>query len=212
MFKLNPRVMLAGATVCALAVSGCGDVARSGRGPAQVVIDALLAAPGATPDEFVGNLASDVQTMRTQPAPCTTNNPCATIFNDLGQVQMSLLLKDPGQPGFPSAASGLNSVTFTRYRVEFQRTDGRNVQGVDVPYAFDQAATFTVPASGTATASFELVRNSAKLEAPLRELVSEARFVSTMARVTFYGRDQAGNDVVASGVISVTFGNFADPQ
>ncbi len=212
MFKLNHRMMLAGAAACALTVAGCGDVARSGRAPAQVVIETLTAASGAAPDEFGGTLASDVITLRTQPAPCTQASPCPTIYGDLGQVQMSLVLKDQGQPGLPSAASPLNAVTITRYRVEYQRTDGRNAQGVDVPYAFDSAATFTVPANGAVTGAFELVRTNAKLEAPLRELAIESRILSTIARVTFYGRDQAGNDVVATGSIGVSFGNFGDPQ
>jgi len=30
--------------------------------------------------------------------------------------------------------------------------------------------------------------------------------------VTFYGRDQAGNDVSATGSIGIVFGNFADPN
>jgi hypothetical protein len=212
MFKLNHRVMLAGAAACALLVAGCGDVARAGRAPGQVVIESLQGASGAAPDEFGGTLSSDVITLRTQPAPCTQTSPCPTIYGDPGQVQMSLVLKDQGQPGFPSAASPLNAVTFTRYRVEYRRTDGRNVQGVDVPYAFDSGATFTVPASGTVTAAFELVRNNAKMEAPLRELASEFRILSTIATVTFYGRDQAGNDVTAAGNIGVAFGNFGDPQ
>lgn len=212
MFKLTHRMMLAGAVACALPVAGCGDVARSGRAPAQVVIESLTAASGAKPDEFGGTLSSDVLTLRTQPAPCTQASPCPTIYSDLGQVQMSLVLKDQGQPGLPASASPLNAVTFTRYRVEYQRTDGRNVQGVDIPYAFDSGATFTVPASGTVTAAFELVRNNAKQEAPLRELIVESRILSTLARVTFYGRDQAGNEVTAAGTIGVAFGNFGDPQ
>jgi hypothetical protein len=212
MFKLNSRVMLAGAAMCALAVSGCGDVARSGRAPAQVVIEALTAASGAEPQEFFGNLSSDVITNRTQPAPCSPTSPCPTVFNDLGQVQMSLVLRNPGQPGLPSAATPLNAVTMNRYRVEYRRTDGRNVPGVDVPYAFDSAATFTVPATGSVTGVFELVRNTAKMEAPLRELTVQPHVLSTIATVTFYGRDQAGNEVSATGQIGVSFGNFGDPQ
>ncbi len=212
MFKLNHRVMLAGAAACALLVAGCGDVARSGRAPAQVVIEALTAASGAAPDEFGGMLSSDVITLRTQPAPCTQASPCPTIYGDPGQVQMSLVLKDQGQPGLPSAATPLNAVTFTRYRVEYRRTDGRNTPGVDVPYAFDSGTTFTVPANGIVTHSFEIVRHVAKMEAPLRELTVQPQVLSTIATVTFYGRDQAGNDVVASSQIGIAFGNFGDPQ
>jgi len=30
--------------------------------------------------------------------------------------------------------------------------------------------------------------------------------------VTFYGHDQAGNDISATGSIGVEFGNFGDPE
>jgi hypothetical protein len=37
--------------------------------------------------------------------------------------------------------------------------------------------------------------------------------ISTIARVTFYGRDQTGREVTVTGPqISVNFGNFADPS
>ncbi len=211
MLKWNHRVVLAGALAGAVAVAGCGDVSRTGRAPAQVVIEKLEAASGAAPDEFFGSLASDVLTMRTQPAPCSEASPCPTVFNDFGKATMSLVMKDPGQPGFPSSPSALNTVTFSRYRVEYMRTDGHNIQGVDVPYAFDSAATFTVPVNGSVAGAFEIVRTIAKSEAPLQALVSQAKTIQTIAKVTFYGRDQAGNEVIATGNIGISFGNFADP-
>ena len=39
-----------------------------------------------------------------------------------------------------------------------------------------------------------------------------AQLISTVAEITFYGKDQAGNDVVATGTMSVNFGDFGDPQ
>jgi len=110
-----------------------------------------------------------------------------------------------------NAPSALNDVTFTHYHVVYRRTDGRNTPGVDVPYAFDSAATFTVSTTNT-TASFELVRHVAKEEAPLASLfVNNAVLITTIADVTFYGKDQAGKNVSVTGSIQVTFGDFADP-
>jgi hypothetical protein len=83
---------------------------------------------------------------------------------------------------------------------------------VDVPYAFDGAATFTVAPEGSSIGGFTLVREVAKREAPLATLVSGSTLITTIAYVTFYGRDQAGNDVSVTGLIEVTFGNFGDPQ
>ena len=125
---------------------------------------------------------------------------------------MSLIMRDPGLPGAPTAPSAINQITISRYRVTYRRTDGRNTPGVDVPFPFDGAVTFTIPASGVATAGFELVRHTAKQEAPLRGLASGGSIISTIADVTFYGRDQAGNDVAVNGTITIDFGNFGDPS
>jgi hypothetical protein len=34
--------------------------------------------------------------------------------------------------------------------------------------------------------------------------------ITTIAEITFYGRDQVGHEVSATGRITVEFGNFAD--
>jgi hypothetical protein len=198
--------------VCAGFGSACGEVARQGQSPVQVVVNSLQAASGAEPDELAGTLLSDVVTNVTTPAPCTPTTPCPTIYDDPAEVTMSLALKDPGTPLTPSTPSALNQVTFTRYRVAYRRTDGRNTPGVDVPHAIDSALTFTVPSSGQATAGFEIVRHTAKKEAPLAALANNPTIIATIADVTFYGRDQAGHDVTASGSIGINFGNFGDPR
>ena len=189
--------------------ASCGEFTREGRSPAIVVVRSLLVARGDTPDEFVGNLLSDVLVMRTSPAPCSDTSPCPTIFNDIGEVQMSLILKDPGIAANPT---NLNQVTINRYRVEYRRTDGRNTPGVDVPFPFDSAITFTVLNDGVASMDFEIVRHVAKQEAPLKALLVNGNIISTIARVTFYGRDQAGNDVSVWADVGVDFGDFADPD
>lgn len=190
--------------------ASCGDVSRTGRSPVQIVVRSLQAARGDAPEELGGTLHSDVIVMMTTPLPCAPENPCPTVFNDVGSVEMSLILKDPGSPGVASTPSALNSVTINRYRVDYIRTDGRNVQGVDVPFSFDSGVTFTIPADGQATAGFEIVRHSAKQEAPLRALRFNGQKISAIATVTFYGQDQAGNEISASGNIGVDFGDFGD--
>jgi hypothetical protein len=195
----------------ALVSTGCGELVRQGRTPAQVVINTLEAASGAEPDTMGSVLHSDVITLvDRQVSGQTVQVP--TIFSDNGEVTMSLIMRDPGTPSAPSAPSALNQITITRYNVRYRRTDGRNTPGVDVPFGFDGAVTFTVPSSGTVTAGFELVRHTAKQEAPLRALASNGVIISTLAEITFYGRDQAGNEVSVSGSLTVDFGNFGDPS
>jgi hypothetical protein len=173
--------------------SACGEFTREGRSPVVLVVDSLFV------NDDQGTLNSDVLTK-------------GSTFNDVAEVQMRIILKDPGAPGITVNPTLLNAVTITRYRVEYRRTDGRAVQGVDVPYAFDSAVTLTVPSDGTGTTTFQLVRHSAKEEAPLRALSSNFDIISTIAYVTFYGRDQAGNDISATASIGIDFGDFADPS
>jgi hypothetical protein len=135
------------------------------------------------------------------------------VYEDIGQVNLRIAMKDPGTTDSPTSPSPTNEITVSRYRVVYTRSDGRNTQGIDVPYTFDGAATGTVTASGT-TLTFVLVRAQAKLEAPLKALAGGGGSVviSTIAQVTFYGRDQAGNDTSVTGTISVNFADWADSQ
>jgi hypothetical protein len=199
---------LAAALGTAVLTAGCGEVSRSGRSPVQLVIESLTAAPGSDDSNFGSFLLSDVETLVED----DDGNLIPTIFNDAGQVTMRLVLKDPGVPGIPSSPSPLNEVTVYRFRVVFRRADGRNTPGVDVPYPFDGGVTATVPADSTASFGFPLVRHTAKQEAPLAALRTQPVNISTLAEITFYGRDQAGNEVSATGMLQVEFGNFADPE
>jgi hypothetical protein len=189
---------------CAGIGSGCGEVARQGRSPSQIVINNLQAAAGGA-QTFSGVLQSDVITRAQEDDPAS-----CTIFNDSGQVTMSIVLKDQGTPATAASPTPLNQVTFTRYRVVYRRTDRTDggVPGTDVPFPFESAVTFTVPETGQATAGFNLVRQTAKLEAPLLALRRSAVLLSMIADVTFMGRDLAGNDVMATGSIGITFGDF----
>lgn len=195
----------------AAGTASCGDVARNGRSPVFLVIDSLGAVSGGSSSATVTSfLTSDVQRLDTKPAPCSDTSPCATTYGDSGEAIFRLSPKDIGPAGALTAPTTNNQVTLRRYRVTYRRADGRNTQGVDVPYAFDGAATVTVPATGTAKLGFELVRNAAKMEAPLVQLVNNPTIITTIADVTFYGQDQVGNEIQATGSIQVDFGNFAD--
>jgi hypothetical protein len=202
---------LAAAAALALLSISCGDVVRSGKSPMFLVIDSLQGRRGGGSDTTLGNpLQSDVLTLVTSPAPCTIERPCPTVFNDLGQVALRIVPKDIGTSAAPTEPSTNNEVTIMRFHVSYRRADGRNTPGLDVPYAWDGAATGTVSIGGQATMSFELVRRSAKQEAPLRDLVDSPTVLTTTAEVTFYGQDRVGNEISVAGSIQVDFGNFRD--
>jgi hypothetical protein len=209
---IRPR---AGATALALAAAvafhaGCTSTQTDGVSPSYLIVNSLEAASGAEPDDFGGTLASDVITLVSSGS---GTGKVATVFADLGEVNFSLGLKDPGSATSPTVPSTSNFITVDRYHVQFIRADGRNTPGVDVPYAFDGAFTVTVSGSG-ATASLTIVRIQAKEEAPLRALAGNggAQAISTIAEVTFYGHDQAGREVSAVARISVNFADWGDPS
>lgn len=207
---VNHRIAALLLAASAVVTTACGEVARTGRSPGYLQIVRLEAASGAEPDKFSNTLSSDVLTLVKD----DDDNLIPTIFGDSGRVEFRVGLKDPGPSAAPTQPSQLNAITLSQYRVVFRRSDGRNTQGVDVPYAFDGGLTFTVPAAGTASGTFAVVRIQAKEEPPLRNMAYNggAQLISTIAEITFYGKDQAGNDVVATGTMSVNFGDFGDPQ
>ncbi len=212
-FNRGLRSVLALAAVAAvsLASTSCGDVVRSGRAPVFLVIDLLQGQQGgSTPGPASGTLTSDVITNVRSPAPCTNQSPCPTIFSDSGLVTLRSVLKNIGSPEAPTVASSNNDVTITRYRVRYRRSDGRNVEGVDVPYGFDGAVTGSVAVGDSRILSFELVRHVAKEESPLIQLRTSPTIIASICDVTFYGQDQVGNEINVTGSILIEFGNFGD--
>ena len=206
MTAFNQLKKLSGAAAILAITVSCGDVVRQGNSPVYLVVDQLTGTSGASSGGGASNtLQSDVITMITTPSPCTQDAPCPTVFSDAGAVELRALQKDVSA----TAPTSNSEVTINRYHVSYQRADGRNTPGVDVPYAFDGAATGTT-VGGKLNLTFELVRHVAKEESPLVELGSNAAVITTIAEVTFYGRDQVGNDISVSGSMQIDFGNFGD--
>jgi hypothetical protein len=186
-------------TVLALAAGpACTVTQRPGTSPVQLVIASLEGGPGDDVSTFRHTFASDVLTN-------------GRVIDDGGRVLLALILKDPGTADLPTRPAPANLVTISRYRVHFVRADGRSSPGVDVPYAFDGAVTFTVGPEG-GVGRFVLVRAQSKLEPPLIMLRESGGSValSTLAEVTFYGRDQAGHELNVVGLIGVNFADWAD--
>lgn len=203
--------LLAGAA-CLLATASCGgELLRTGRAPVFLIMSSLEAARGSSPGTFTTNLLSDVQTM----VDMTINGETVrvpTTFNDLGRATIRVELKDPTVT--VTTPSAINTVTINRYRVNFRRTDGQNQPGRDVPFGFDGGVTASIGPGQEVELPFDLVRHSHKSEPPLRNLINGGglSFIYTIAEITFYGRDQNGNEVVVTGTMDVAFGDFGDDQ
>lgn len=205
---VRSATMLLVAGICGLSLTSCADAARTGSGPAYLIMESVTASAGGGTASFTSNLLSDVQVL----VDVTVNGVTVkqpTIFNDLGKATIRAEMKNSLSPTSPSS---LNSITINRYRVRYRRSDGRNTEGGDVPFGFDGATTVTIPIGVAAEVNFDLVRHQAKVERPLITLVGNRGliFISTIAEVTFYGHDQAGNEVSITGSIDVQFGDFGD--
>ena len=177
----------------AVASASCGSV-REGTGTSFLIVEGMDFAPGNDRTQFEATLHSDV------------NTPGGN-FDDLGRATFRLGLKDPGPSAAPNTPTQNQFITIDRYHVRFFRADGRNTQGVDVPYEFDGAFTATVR-SNSVQSAFVVVRHDAKREAPLAILGSNRLILTIIAEITFYGRDQTGHETQAVARASIDFGNF----
>jgi len=108
--------------------------------------------------------------------------------------------------------SQYNDIQVTRYVVTYVRADGRNVEGVDVPYSFEGSLSALVRIGISTPVSFVIVREVAKQEPPLFNL--RAAFpgdvLNVTAKVDFYGRDLANKAVKATGLLPVFFANYGN--
>ena len=131
-----------------------------------------------------------------------------TIFADVATATIRAALLDP-DPLIGSSA--YNDVILDRYVVSYSRVDGRNRQGVDVPYTFEGALTQVVKVGGTSSVSFVVVREVAKAESPLVDLVKGTGdgVIEMTAKVEFYGHDQTNHAVKAVGYLTIFFANYA---
>ena len=140
---------------------------------------------------------------------CAANedNPPCTVFNDNAVVTFEGRPKD-----LTNFSSATNDVVFERYRVTYNRADGRNVPGVDVPFSFDGVSSFRVALDGTQVSrAFIVVRHQAKRESPLREISENSSgILSVLARMDFFGRDGAGRQIQVSAFLSITFADFGN--
>ncbi len=134
------------------------------------------------------------------------------IINDNGVAEISVVPIDPFLTA--NEITPYMDVLVDQIDVKFERTDGRNTEGVDVPYSFSQPMNIVVSINKVVEVPFVLIRHVAKLEAPLlalREVPSQVFVLQLIAIVTIHGKDLGGHRVApVTGYISVWCANFAD--
>jgi hypothetical protein len=105
-----------------------------------------------------------------------------------------------------------------RYEVSYYRSDGRGVQGVDIPYTISGNLTQVIDAatSGSVDVPMTVVRSQAKLEPPLINLWGDsdgilggtALKVTMFAKITVHGSTIAGQAVETTGALEIHFADF----
>jgi len=133
----------------------------------------------------------------------------SSIRADLAKVIFRASTLDPDPL---LGTSAYNDIQVTRYIVTFIRADGRNIEGVDVPYSFEGGLSVVVRIGTLTTVSFVIVREVAKQEAPLLNLrpASPGDILNVTAKVDFYGHDLANKTIKATGMLPVFFSNYGN--
>jgi len=131
------------------------------------------------------------------------------IMADIANAILSAKLLQPDSLLGPSH---YNNIMVTRYVVSYFRSDGKNTEGVDVPYSFDASLSTLVEIDSSVKISFVILRDVAKAEPPLVNL-TEGRgegVLQVTAKVEFYGHDMTNRNVKATGYLSISFSNYID--
>lgn len=133
----------------------------------------------------------------------------STVVADVATATLQASLLDPAPILKPSQ---FNDIMLDRYIVSYSRVDGKNRQGVDVPYSFEGALTQLLKIGTSTSISFVVVREVAKLESPLIDLAQNRAegVIEATAKIELYGHDLAENKVKATGYLTIFFANYAE--
>jgi hypothetical protein len=100
-------------------------------------------------------------------------------------------------------------VLIKQYEVRYFRSDGRELQGIDVPHTLTGGIASSVTVDGSVTIPIEVVRRQAKLEPPLAGITGYD-IVTMIAEITIAGDTVSGDSVSASGRLQIDFANYGD--
>lgn len=181
--------------VVALALGACvPDFAEQGDAPVVLRVNSVNATAGGEGEGGIF-LLSDVR------------DTTGSIFNDNVEAVVENV---PKNGGTTDTGSKFNDVILESYEVQYVRSDGRNTEGVEVPFRFTGPLSQIVPAGATAAVSFVVVRHQAKREPPLLNMAGSggSELLTVFGNFTLYGHTTAGKAVSTTGRIMITFADF----
>jgi len=194
-------------------VSRDGDAGRTKlRLGAAAGLTLALSLAGCSADYVENNAASVILLIQNinEGSPLLSDVRGGATGGSIVNCQTTLTLESRAKN--PTATLGTSQdVQITGYQVSYRRSDGRGVQGVDVPYTISGNISALVAAGGQQgqDLTIDLVRHQAKLEPPLSN-INGLQVVTMFADVTVFGQTISGQSVSAGGSVQVTFADFAD--
>jgi len=184
---MNAKVLVT--ALGALAMVGCTpDWAKNGDAPVVLLMTGIN---DGTP------LSSDVR--------ISNGSVCA----DFVPLRLENHFKNPNV----TTTGFRHDFTVERYEVRYYRSDGRNTEGVDVPYRISGNVAQEVIEESAATMSLEIVRRQAKLEPPLANLknLGGPAIVTMFADVTLHARTTTGQTTnPVNARLQIDFADFGD--
>jgi hypothetical protein len=182
--------------LAALGMGGCTPDFAKGAGDVTLVINSVNAG---------SPLQSDVEIQ----GPGTP--PQGGVCADFVKVNLNNAFKNPT---LPTAGSFANDILLQHYEIHYIRSDGRNVEGVDVPYSISGLLTARIPAGvSTQDVFIEVVRIQAKEEAPLKALDFDGGsiIVTMFADITLHAVTASGKVLdPVTGRLQIDFSNYGD--
>lgn len=178
-----------------LMLSGCNPLEDDSKSSSFIIVESVAGTDAS--GKAAGFLQSDV---------VLTNS---IVTADVAKATLRASLLDPAPILKPGQ---FNDIMLDRYIVSYSRVDGKNRQGVDVPYSFEGALTQILKIGTSTSISFVVVREVAKLESPLIDLAQNRAegVIEATAKIEFYGHDLVENKVKATGYLTIFFANYAD--
>jgi hypothetical protein len=187
------------ALAATLTLAGCGitDSAKVDSSDSLLIVESVETEAGGSGDTGAFLLSDVVR----------VEDP-AGVFNDNATITVLNTPKNANDP----TLSHYNDVVLERYTVRYFRSDGRNTEGVDVPYSFQGPLSGTVAANASTEVALIMVRHQAKLEPPLSRLraAGGADIISAFAEITLYGHTLKDSVVSVTATVGVTFADFGD--
>ena len=145
-----------------------------------------------------------------------------TLFDDAVLVSFSAHLKAPITTDPANVIPELQDIILDRVEVTFTRTDG----GTSIPPGFVRGMTARVRVTELGSDELNVTEvtltvfpNTTKAQPPVSYLVTpgsepDTNYVNiqVQARMQFFGRTLAGDEVTATGYLGINLANFGDPE